>query len=393
MNNNRFLSKNMLVILAASLLYMASPMLVNPLIAGYAESLGAGSTIMGLIGGIMNLVSLAFQPFSGNLADRISKYKLAVIGTVLMIIPTVGYIFSANAGMVLFFRILNGFGFAICTVCFSTWFASVVPQNRIGYAMGIYGMANALAMAIGPAIGINVYKSMGYKAAFIVATAFSVICLLLCRFSSDKGEPVRTQSSAKPKLQLIDIRVLPLALVITCFAIPFCATQSFLVRYTESLQLSVAVGYFFTIYAAVLLISRLFISRLLDKVKFGFFLVFCLASLAASLLLLTVMNNNFHMVLAASALSLAYGLMSTVAQSSAILRVEPEKRGLATGTYYVGVNTGMALGPIIGGVLYGSLPLRSFYPVLMLTIPACILLYFVSSKLVNVYLKHTHRES
>lgn len=73
-----------ILILIASFFYMASPMLVTPLITGFSQSIGASSTMMGMIGGTMYLCSLICRPFMGNLSDKISKYKLSFIGALLV---------------------------------------------------------------------------------------------------------------------------------------------------------------------------------------------------------------------------------------------------------------------------------------------------------------------
>ena len=64
-------SKNIILILAASFFYFASPMLVTPLITGFSGSIGASAGVMGVIGGLMNLCSLFCRPFVGNLAEQI----------------------------------------------------------------------------------------------------------------------------------------------------------------------------------------------------------------------------------------------------------------------------------------------------------------------------------
>ena len=61
--------------------------------------------------------------------------------------------------------------------------------------------------------------------------------------------------------------------------------------------------------------------------------------------------------------------MSSVCQSTAILLAGKEKRGLANSTYYIGLDLGMALGPMIGGALYGQLDISLFYPALLATVP------------------------
>ena len=40
--------------------------------------------------------------------------------------------------------------------------------------------------------------------------------------------------------------------------------------------------------------------------------------------------------------------------------------GIANSTYYAGIDLGMSLGPIVGGLLYGNAPIQWFYPLSML---------------------------
>lgn len=70
-----------------------------------------------------------------------------------------------------------------------------------------------------------------------------------------------------------------------------------------------------------------------------------------SMALLAVMRSTFVMLLAAVFMSGGYGVMCSVCQSTAILLAGSGKCGLANSTYYIGLDLGMALGPILGGVL------------------------------------------
>lgn len=55
-----------------------------------------------------------------------------------------------------------------------------------------------------------------------------------------------------------------------------------------------------------------------------------------------------------------YGIMCSVSQAAAVTITGAERRGLANSTYYIGLDLGMALGPILGGVAYGSVEIRLF---------------------------------
>lgn len=388
-------SKDIILVLAATFFYMASPMLVTPLITGFAESIGASAALMGLVGGLMNLVSLFCRPIAGNLADRISKYKLSFIGAVFMTAACVGYIFAPNEIVVIIARIINGFGFACCSVCMATWMSNMLPKEKIGSGMGVYGTMNALAMAAAPAVGVSAYQTFGYRVSFVIALVFSAAIIVVIQFIGDKGEPENSGPEGaeaentgggsadikqKRRLELIDVKVIPIALIIMLFAIPYCATQSFLVTYAEVRGLHVSVSLFFPAYAVVLIALRLSLRNLFDKLPFRVFLLASALSELLAILFLTIMKNNAVMLLASCFLAGGYGIMSSVCQSTAILLAGKEKRGLANSTYYIGLDLGMTLGPVIGGALYGGLDIGWFYPVLMVTMPLAGVVYIAAGR-------------
>lgn len=376
----KLLSRDVSLILAASFFYMACPMMVTPLIAGFSESLGASAVLMGIVGGMMNIVSLCCRPFVGSLADKISKYRLSTFGALLMIVACVGYIFAPTPLVVVLARIINGIGFSCCSVCMATWISSLLPKERIGAGMGLYGTMNALAMAIAPALGIVLYSRIGYRAAFVFATVLAVAVVLTIQFVHDKGEVVHHDAPAKGSNSFVAVDVLPVAAIIMLFAIPYCATQSFLVSYIAARDLAVHAGWFFPLYAVILLVLRLSLADLFDKKPFAFFLSFSAVSALISVLLLGSMTNNLLLFAAAAFMAGGYGIMCSVCQSTAILLVGEDKRGLANSTYYIGFDLGMALGPIIGGFLYGHVALNLFYPILALCIPLAVLVYLANRR-------------
>ena len=144
------------LILAANFFYAACSTAVLPIIAGFSESLGASAALMGMIGGMMNFCSLFCRPLAGNLADRISKYHLALTGSLLMGVGCVVCAMAVNPPMVACGRLVTGVGFAMCSVCISTWMSNMLPRDKVGSGMGLYGMANALANAVAPSISVTI---------------------------------------------------------------------------------------------------------------------------------------------------------------------------------------------------------------------------------------------
>lgn len=380
------LSRDTLLLLAAGFCYFSSPMLVTPLITGFTGSLGGSAALMGVVGGLMNVVSLVCRPLLGGLADRVSRYRLSLAGAACMAFACALYVMAPNPAVVVVARVVNGVGFSCCSVSMSTWFCSLLPPGRVGSGMGIYGTMNALGMAVAPALGVALLGSVGYRPAFVVAALFSTAIMVLVQFVGDRGLPPRAASGEKgaeaekgcasaARPRLVEPRVVPVALIIMLFAIPYCATQSFLVNYVAARGLAVSVGLFFPAYAVILLVLRVALRDLFDTKPFSFFVGVASVSAAVGIGALALAANDALLMVAALGLAGGYGVMSSVCQSTALKLARPGAEGLANGTYYIGLDLGMSLGPMLGGVLFGSLDAELFYPVLMLCVPAVLVVY------------------
>ena len=375
-------TKDVILVMAASFFFMFSVMFVTPLINDYAISLGASAVFAGIITGIMSVVSMFLRPVAGNLTDRFSKYSLSFIGGVLILIGVAGYCLSPSGNWLLIFRLINGTGFVLATVCMTTWLAFLVPRSHVGEAMGFYGLMNALAMALAPALAINLYKVIGYKSALWLAVVAAILMIISIQFVGDHAKP-KINSSKKRKIKIIQKDAIPIALLTTFFAIPYFITQADIVVYVERQHFSIAVGYFFVIYAIALLLIRIGLKKYFDLIRFGFWFWLSLIATILFLIVAAFMVNNWLMGFAAIMLSIGYGVIYSVNQSTALMLAPIEEQGLASSTFYLGLDIGMAAGPMIGGVTAQNLAPAYFYPVLLVIVPIILIVCFVYRKKLN----------
>lgn len=380
------------LIMAAAFFYMAGTMMGTTLIVGYSHSLGASATLAGTIAGTMNIVSLLCRPWAGRLSDHAPLRRFAMVAIMLLIVANAGYAASPDATSILAARIVNGIGFSGLSVCLAAWLTALIPLDHIGKGMGYYGMVNALAMALGPAAGIRLRSEFGYHVTFAVVAAAMIVALALVSFARDdtarrNAATTSTAGTAMPQAdaglrgfveRTISVRVIPVAFVFMLFAIPYCATQSYIVTYVEARRLPVDVGLFFPLYAVALLVLRVAMRNLFDRRSFRWFLWLCAACMMVSLGALTVMRGDGVMLVAAVFMAASYGIMSSVSQSAAVRLAGAGHGGRGNGTYYIGLDLGMALGPIIGGVLYERVDPAWFYPTLMATMPAAVIVYLAA---------------
>ena len=95
------------------------------------------------------------------------------------------------------------------------------------------------------------------------------------------------------------------------------------------------------------------------------------------------MKTNIEMALAAAGMAFGYGLIYSVCQSTAMMLAPDDERGLASSTFFLGLDIGMTLGPVIGGIVDSTMPVKWFYPVMLITVPLILLIYFFNRQKLN----------
>lgn len=407
--HDRLITRDMALVMLATFCFMSSNMLANPIVAGYAESLGASGMLMGVVAGSMSFISLFCRPIAGNLSDRTSKRTLVTAGTVLYFTAGLLYYFANSPIMLIMARVINGVGFACCSVCLATWMSLLLPIRHMGAGMGLYGTMNALAMAVGPALGIRAQKYIGYRLTFLSSLILAAIMLIATLMVKNGGQPVRKKqpsTTENPSLavdingsidgsagatkkhhlsirSILEPRVVPLSLTFMMFAIAYFANQSFIMNYVEARHLPVSADLFFMFYAVTLLVLRMVLRDLFDSKGFRSWLTLCSLGMLAMLACMTFLFNDWMLLLAAFFTAVGYGLMSSVTQAQAVVIAGRERSGIANSTYYAGIDLGMSVGPFVGGLVYGRLPVVWFYPVFMLTVPVAWLIYWLCVRRVS----------
>lgn len=369
--------RDMRLVMVASFFYMMCPMMTTPLITGFAGETGASGTMMGAAAGAMNFCSLLLRPAAGNMADRMNKFRMSVLGALAMLAACAGYMVADSIGMIFAARIVHGVGFSLCSVAMSTWFASMLPREKTGSGMGVYGTMNALSMAISPVIGIKISEMFGYRESFAAAAAATCMILVIINFTENRGEVPENvkHGQDRKKTGIIEKKVLPVAGIIMMFTIPYFVTQAFIINYLAEKGSGADAGIFFPVYAVVLLLLRLSLSKLMDVLPFRVFMLACTASNVLGMICLTFADGSLMLAGAACFFAGGYGIMCSVCQATAILMAGAGRKGLANSTYYLGLDSGMALGPVIGGLLFGRVEIGLFYPSVAVTALCGLLIY------------------
>jgi EmrB/QacA subfamily drug resistance transporter len=122
-------------------------------------------------------IAILLVPF-GKLADMKGRKRVFLLGISLFTLASFLVAFSANAGMLIGLRLLQGAG---CAMIFGTSLAilsSAYPPGERGKALGITIAAVYLGLSFGPFLGGFMTEIMGWRSIFLVNVPLGILCVL-----------------------------------------------------------------------------------------------------------------------------------------------------------------------------------------------------------------------
>ena len=137
--------------------------------------------------------ALVVRPLSGFFSDRHGRVKLIIFGTALCTVSCLCYtltpglvLASFTPGIILLVivRILNGIGMSSSTTSAGAAIPDIVPKPKLAEGIGIFGVGNTLAQALGPTIALAIVADgelSSFNTLFFIAAAFcAVSCVSGC---------------------------------------------------------------------------------------------------------------------------------------------------------------------------------------------------------------------
>jgi EmrB/QacA subfamily drug resistance transporter len=130
--------------------------------------------------------AVTLVPF-GKLADIYGRKKIFVLGMSLFTITSLLCALSVSGPMLIFFRIFQGAGSAMCFATGIAILSSVYPIEKRGEVLGIAVAAVYIGLSCGPFVGGFLTRYLGWQSLFMINLPFGVVIILLIIFKL-KGE-------------------------------------------------------------------------------------------------------------------------------------------------------------------------------------------------------------
>jgi len=317
----------------------------------YILNLGGSEVEVGLVTGVMAGTALLLRPLAGWLTDAWQRRPLVLAGTFCYGLASIVYLLAGSLPVLLLGRLVQGVGICSYTTAANSYVADVAPPSRRAEAIGIFAAAQSLGLILGPAIGFVVIAMLDFHRLFYLSASLSFAAFLLSLFARERRQ--KSTARRQPwslRTGVVAIEALPMAWAALCLGFGHGATMSFLSIFAESRGLGNP-GFYFTVQAVALLISRAFCGQLADRYGRSFTIVPGMVAAAIALALLPMAHDLPLFMLSAALFGLGFGAAQPATMALLVDRVPARQRGLGMSTYFTGFDTGITLGSIMLGVV------------------------------------------
>lgn len=350
----------------ATFLFYGGFQLLLPVMPLYAARLGGREAHVGFIIGVFAFAAMLLRPVAGDLADRVGRRPLVLLGTAIFALAPLGYAAVETIPALFVLRVLHGVGMGLGPTAATVIAADLTPAERRGAAMGWFGLASAVGLAVGPYLGAVLVRALGFAPTFAVAAAIEAVALALAwqlpetrpagpdgvRAGAEPpaGHPGRTRLARR---WFSPGALYPAALLLALY-LSYGGIVSFLPLFAEQRALGNA-GLFFTVVAVASVVVRGPAGQLSDRVGRRAVVAAALALAAASLFWLGLVRSPETLLGAAALYGLGFGAGQPALLAMTADRVTAEERGRAMGTFYTAWELGISGGSILLGFCAGWL--------------------------------------
>lgn len=364
------------------LIYLCMYLLIV-IIASYTKSeYHASDSIAGLVSGLFIIGSLIGRFATGRFVNKLGPKKILLIGLGFLIITQLFYFIQGSLGLLMFTRLINGIATGITTTATGTIAAFVTPPERKSEGISLFSLSLVIGAAIGPFFGLLLIHSFPIELLFVICLVCGIISLIITFFVNIKFDITPTNNKTTNQHSALSIHnyiakeALPIALIMLIAGLTYASILTFLQFFAEEIHLVALSSYFFIFYAIASLITRPIAGRLMDDKNENVVAYPAFICLFLTFVALCLTHNGLLLIIAGLLLGAGYGNISSCMQAIAIKVSPPEKYGIATSTYFIGLDLGIGFGPYVLGFLTSTLSYAQLYGIMAIVVLVMTVLYF-----------------
>jgi MFS family permease len=231
----------------------------------YIQRLGGDEADIGLVQGLYSAAGIVCQPVVGALVDYLGRRFFMRLGAGLLVVSCALFVVSSPLPLLGALRALQGVAFSTFFVANYIHVVEMVPVERRGWALGIFGLSGLVSTSLAPLFGEFMIRRFGFPWFFAAATVIAAGAASVVWRVHDV-QPAAL--GARPGLHVIreglrQLRHMHMLLAFF-FELGTGTIFTFLPTFGEVLGVT-SVGLFYTAYAGAAMLVRVAGGSLIDE--------------------------------------------------------------------------------------------------------------------------------
>jgi len=339
--------------------------IVAPLLPLYAEKMGATGLWIGMIFAGFSISRAIVMPIAGRFSDRSGRKVFLSVGLLTYAIISLGYIWAGDPFHLTLVRLIQGIAAGLVIPIAQAYVGDMSPEAEEGKWQGYFNAAFFSGFGFGPLMGGALTDHFGMNLAFYTMGFLNLVGFLMVLFFLPEAIPVKQGTKSRTSFRKIGRSSIMKGLLgfRLAFSMGRGAFAGFLPIFAGfSLGLSpTRIGILLAVNILVMALFQPLGGRISDRVSRRFLVV---AGGAANLAFLGLIPwcRDFWELLGVCLLGSLGGSVSIPAASAMIVE-EGRKFGMGSTMAIFGVafSIGMAIGPIVSGVIADTLDIRAVF--------------------------------
>ena len=231
----------------------------------YIQGLGGSEIEIGVVMGLYSVAGIVCQPLVGAWVDAFGRRPFMRFGTATVVVTELVALVSDSVGVFGVLRLLQGVGYSAFFVSNYTMAIDLVPVERRGWALGIYGVAGLTSTALAPLAGEWTVSRYGFRGLFVLAALLTSVAVALVWRIPERRRHIDAAPGRLPALRgSVDLVVRRPMLIALVFGLGSGALFTFVPTFAESLGVS-SLALFYTAYAGAAMLVRVTSGGLIDS--------------------------------------------------------------------------------------------------------------------------------
>jgi predicted MFS family arabinose efflux permease len=328
--------------------FLAAFHALTPTLPIYLERLGSSKREIGMLVGTIGISALGARLLVGKILRSRSERAVMVTAAALFGLSFLALVVFRPFWPLLLVRLLQGIAFASFDTAVLSYVVRIIPSTYRARAISYLFVGPSLAAAIAATSAVYIVNSHGFALLLFVCTGLCVCVLFLSCGLGGKETAAPRPLPAKRSL-LVQPQIFAPATMSFLFYFSNAGVGAFFPLY--SLQCGVMnPGFFFSSMAITLIAVRLFGGFVLEMYSKERIIATLLVLSAAALVILSLSKTLPMFILVGMLWGIAAGYLIPVCMAYA-LEYAGSSDGTAIGTYQAFMDIGLALGPVIMGII------------------------------------------